>query len=78
MTDEELRENVIECMRRAHFMDYAFIHGEDYVIKHRAWIDWEFERKLKRMTNTEWERVTKGYIEALKVVNKNDSQRVNN
>ena len=66
MTEAELREGVIESMRRAHFMDYAFIHGEDYVKKHRVWIDWEFERKLKRMTNAEWERVTKGYIEALK------------
>ena len=71
MTDEELRENVIECMRRARFMDYAFIHGEEFVKKHRAWIDWEFERNLKRMTNAEWEKVIKGYVEALKEVNKN-------
>lgn len=66
MTEKEFKEDVIETMRRAHFMDYAFIHGEDYVKKHRVWIDWEFERKLKRMTEAEWERVTKAYIEALK------------
>ena len=66
MTEKELKEDVIETMRRAHFMDMAFIHGEEYVKNHRIWIEWEFTRKLKRMTNAEWERVTKAYIEALR------------
>ena len=66
MTEEELRAGVIDCLRRAHFMNEAFIHGEEYIRKNRAWIEWEFERKLKRMTNAEWERVIKAYIEALK------------
>lgn len=70
MTEKELKEDVIETMRRAHFMDIAFIHGEEYVKKHRIWIEWEFSRKLKRMTNAEWERVTKAYIEVLRGENK--------
>ena len=66
MTEAELRESVIECLRRAHFMNEAFIYGEDYVIKHSAWIEWDFERKLKRMTEDDWEMHIKAYIEAVK------------
>lgn len=66
MKEETLRAGIIDHLRRAHFMDYAFLYGEDYVKKHRVWIEWEFKRKLKRMTEAEWERVTKAYIEALR------------
>lgn len=66
MTEEELRAGVIDCLRRAHFMSEAFLHGEEYVKKHFVWIEWEFERKLKRMTDRDWERHIKAYIEAIK------------
>ena len=66
MTEEELRAGVIDCLRRAHFMTEAFIHGEEYIKKHLVWIEWDFERKLKRMTESDWEIHTKAYIEALK------------
>lgn len=65
MTDDELLSGVIDCLRRAHFMDETFLHGEEYVKKHFAWIEWDFERKLKRMTDDEWERHIKAYAKAL-------------
>lgn len=68
MTEEELRDGVIDCLRRAHFMNESFIHGEEYVKKNFVWIEWEFERQLKRMTDNDWERHIKAYVEALKEV----------
>lgn len=65
MTEDELLVGVIECLRRAHFMNEAFLHGEEYIKKHFAWIEWDFERKLKRMTDDEWERHIKAYVKAL-------------
>ena len=46
--------------------DYAFLYGEQYVYKNKAWIMWEFERKLKRMSVEEWEKVTETYIKNIK------------
>lgn len=66
MTEEELLADVIDCLRRAHFMSEAFIHGEEYVKKNFVWIEWEFERKLKRMTDSDWERHIKAYVEVIK------------
>lgn len=66
MTEEELRDGVIDCLRRAHFMTEAFIHGEEYIKKNYGWIEWDFERQLKRMTEADWERHIKAYVEALK------------
>lgn len=66
MTEKELLSGVVNCLRRAHFMNEAFIHGEEYIRKNRAWIEWDFERQLKRMTKSDWERHIKAYIEALK------------
>ena len=42
------------------------MHGEQYVYKNKAWIIWEFERKLKRMSEDEWDMHIKTYIKALK------------
>lgn len=65
MTAEEIRSSVIDCLRYAHFMNEAFIHGEEYIKKNYVWIEWEFERKIKRMNESEWEMHIKAYIKAL-------------
>lgn len=75
MTEEELRDGVIDCLRRAHFMNEAFIYGEEYVKKYFVWIEWDFERQLKRMTDADWERHIKAYVEALKEVNHDRERR---
>ena len=66
MTEKELREGVTDYLLRLHVFDYAFLYGEQYVYKNKAWIIWEFERKLKRMSVKEWEKVIKAYIKTLK------------
>lgn len=66
MTEDQFKEGLIDCLRRAHYLEVAFLHGEDYIMKNRAWIEWDFERKLKRMTIADWDRLTKIYIEAMK------------
>ena len=75
MTEEELRAGVIDCLRLAHFMNEAFLHGEEYIRKNFAWIEWEFERQLKQMTKSDWERHIKAYIEALKDVEHDKMER---
>lgn len=75
MTDKELLAGVVDCLRRAHFMNEAFIYGEEYIRKNRAWIEWDFERQLKRMTKSDWERHIKAYIEALKDVEHDKMER---
>lgn len=66
MTDKELRDGVIDYLLRLHIFDYAFLYGEQYVYKNKAWIMWEFERKLKRMSVEEWEKATETYIKNIK------------
>lgn len=66
MTEEELLDGVIDCLLRAHILEYLFLHGEQYVYKNKAWIIWEFERKLKRMSVEEWEKATETYIKNIK------------
>ena len=66
MTDDQFKEELINWLRYAHYLEVAFIHGEDYIKKNLSWIEWDFERKLKRMTTEDWERMTKIYIEALR------------
>lgn len=66
MTEKELLDGVIDCLLRAHILEYLFLHGEQYVYKNKAWIIWEFERKLKRMSEDEWDMHIKAYIKALK------------
>ena len=73
MTEDKFKEGLIDCLRRAHYLDVAFIYGEDYVMKNQVWIEYDFERKLKRMTANDWERVTKSYIEALKEGENNET-----
>jgi hypothetical protein len=75
MTDEELKDGVIACLRRAHFLNEAFVHGEEYIKKNYVWIEWDFERKLKRMTDSDWERHIKAYVEALKEVEHDRARR---
>lgn len=66
MTEDQFKEDLIDCLRRAHYLDVAFLYGEDYVKRNSIWIEWDFERKLKRMAANDWERLTKIYIKALK------------
>lgn len=66
MKPQVIIENVIECLRRAYYMDEAFVHGEEYVKKHSAWIEWEFKRSLKRMTDADWKKHINAYVEAVK------------
>lgn len=72
MTEDQFKEGLIDCLRRAHYLDVAFLYGDDYIMKNRVWIEWDFERKLARMTAKDWERMTKIYIEALKEGENND------
>lgn len=72
MTEDQFKEGLIDWLHRAYYLEVAFIYGEDYIIKNRVRIEWDFERKLKRMTAKDWERMTKIYIEVLKEGENND------
>ena len=71
MTEIELRIEVIDCLREAHYITETFLHGEEYVKKNVVWIERDFHRQLKKMTNSDWKRleteylVQKGCLEAL-------------
>lgn len=75
MTDEEFKEELVDWLRRAHFADMAFMYGEEYVVRNRVWIDWEFDRRLKRMTVEEWDRAAKLYINVLKAAKEKEGEK---
>lgn len=66
MTEDQFIEGLIDCLRRVHYLGAVFLYGEDYVRRNSIWIEWDFERKLKRMTANDWERLAKICIKALK------------
>lgn len=69
MTTEDFTQGVIDMLWNNHVMDVAIVHGLRYVHDNLMWLQWEFNRKLKRMTPEQWEKAVKVYIEYIKGCN---------
>lgn len=74
MTTEDFAQGVIDMLWKNHVMDVAIVHGLGYVRANRKWIEWDFRRKLKRMTPEQWETAAKDFMEYIKRCN-NELQR---
>ena len=66
MNTEEFERGVIDMLWFNHVMDVTIVHGLGYVRANHKWIQWDFRRKLKRMTPEQWEQAAKDYIEYIK------------
>lgn len=66
MTTEDFTQGVIDMLWNNHVMDMAIVHGMRYIHDNLMWIQWEFNRKLQRMTPEQWEQAAKVYIEYIK------------
>lgn len=63
MTTEDFTQGVIDMLWNNLVTDVAIVHGLRYVHDNLMWLQWEFNRKLKRMTPEQWEQAVKDYIE---------------
>ena len=66
MTTEDFTQGVFDMLWNNHVMDVIIVHGMRYVHDNLMWIQWEFNRKLQRMTPEQWEQAVKDYIENIK------------
>ena len=74
MEIDEFIKKYMEWERYHFFLAETFVRGADYVIKNQVWIEWEFERFFKRMSDEEKEKRIKEFIKLMKDERKDGEQ----
>ena len=70
MTPDDFLKIYVEFERYAFYRTEAFIHGEEYVIKNKAWIERKFSRYFERMPADEKEKRIQMFIDTVNAIRK--------
>lgn len=69
MKEETFKNALIDYLYYLHCLDASIVHGIEYVRVHKNWIEWDFNRKIKRMTPEQWEVAANDFIKQVERYN---------